>query len=553
MLEIPPAKHIDELNAIIIDQQMLIRDSLKSVLLQAGVNHVVACSNAFEALTCFRNREFDLVFVSFDLSRDRDGFHLLEELRFKGHIKHKTCVVFLSADTDKGLVNSVVEMQPDDFWIKPFDMKGVKKRLEFMLNVKEILHRSLYFVDQQDYSRAIYYAERLVALPALAEYHPRLYRLKGQCLFALAEYADAEALFTELLQKYPHNWVHIGLTKSLLKQKKYSEAQTLIDKLKLRNDTRCGVHDLLAQHYVEQGDFAQAYTEIKEATKLAPRNIERNKRTWDLARLNHDRTGQLSATINMARYAKNSVHDSPEFVLNIIRSYIDLANSLKDEEAKPLLMKAQKRLNELLLNPSYYRQLKNQCDVINARLLSAHGDKKKAEDLLRKLEKDDNDNLEFNFDLIKALHETGSREEAIELLHQSRELADHDSFSGNILKKFIEQELDERSHIHFTPKELTEMAAAYHSQQKYGQAISMLSQAFRLSPQSESLAMNIMKVAASMSENTQLDNDQKRTVNNAIVLLKKSTLGKEQDESFHYYRDQIGEINELDLLTTRLH
>ena len=68
----------------------------------------------------------------------------------------------------------------------------------------------------------------------------------------------------------------------------------------------------MAQHYIEKEDFSKAYEQIKEASKLAPRNIERNKRLWDLARLNRDKVGQFDAVRKMAKFAKNSIHDSPE-------------------------------------------------------------------------------------------------------------------------------------------------------------------------------------------------------------------------------------------------
>lgn len=371
-------------------------------------------------------------------------------------------------------------------------------------------------------------------------------------MFALKEYPDAEDFFRGLLSKYKYNWVFIGLANRLLKQEKFQEAQALIDSLKMRDDTRCSVHDLMAQHFVEKSDFKQAYVEISEAARLAPRNIERNKRKWDLSRLNHDRIGQLKATITMAKYAKKSIHDSPEFGLNVIRSHIDLANSLGEESAAQLLL-AEDKYAKLSSVPRFYRELKAQFEVISARIHSAKGEKRQAEAVLRNLVLDkDSNHLEFNFDLIKARHEVGDWEGCTKLLKESMALAENDSFSGIILNRYIEQELDERSEIHFTPKELTEMAAAYHSQEKFGQAMNMLDQALRLSPQNIHLAMNIMKVANSICEKRVLNHTQKRTTHETMVLLQKSTLDDEQQESFQNYRRQVGDISELDLVGTSL-
>lgn len=550
--EVPDIKKKEALNAIVIDQQILVRDAIKSVLLDMGIRNIHQCSNAFEALSKCGSEEFDLVFISFDLNKDKDGFHLLEELKFKNYIQHKTRVIFLSADTDKELVNSVVEMQPDDFWIKPIDLNRITKRFAFILKVREILHKPMVFADLKDYSRAIYYADRLLAKKELSEFHPRLHRLKGRCLFALKEYRDAEKYFTELLKKYNFNWVYIGLTDSLLRQEKYAEAQRLINQIKVRADTRCAVHDLLARHYVQKSDFEQAYIEIKEATKIAPRNIERSKRYWDLARLNHDRNGQLRATLNMVKHAKNSIHDSPEFSLNVVRSHIDMANGLGSEEATSQIQQAQTKLDELRANPNWVKQLQSQCEVAEARIYCARGDKKKAESILRALKRAESNNLEFNFDLIKAFHETGDRETCMKLLKESQELADEESFSGSILNKFIEQEMDERSEIHFTPKELIAMSEMYHQQKKLNQAMNMLAQALRLSPGNILLSINIVKIAAAICETKDLDNNQKRTAHDAIDTLNKTKLSEDDQESFANFKDQIGNISELDLVSTKL-
>ena len=550
--EVPDLKKVQALNTIIIDQQVLVRDAIKSVLLEVGIRNIQQSSNAFEALSMCGQEEFDLVFISFNLNKDKDGFHLLEELKFKNYIQNKTRVIFLSADTGKELVHSVVEMQPDDFWIKPIDLNRITKRLNFILNVREILHKPMVFADLKDHSRAIYYAERLLAKKEFAEFHPRLYRLKGRSLFALKEYKDAESFFEELTKKYKFNWVYIGLTESLLRQEKYAEAQRLINQIKVRPDTRCAVHDLLARHYVEKSDYEQAYIEVKEATKIAPRNIERSKRYWDLARLNHDRTGQLRATLNMVKHAKNSIHDSPEFNLYVVRSHIDMANGMAGEEASTQINKAQTKLDELRANPNWLKQLQSQCDVADARLCCAKGDKKKAESILRSLKREESNNLEFNFDLIKAFHETGDREACMKLLRESQELADEESFSGSILNKFIEQEMDERSEIHFTPKELNDMSEMYLEQKKFKQAMNMLAQALRLSPGNILISINVVKIAAAICETKDLDNNQKRTAHAAITVLNGTKLSEDDQTSFAEYKNKIGNISELDLVSTNL-
>jgi hypothetical protein len=51
-----------------------------------------------------------MVLIAFNVKNDKDGFNLLEEMKFKWFITKTTCDVFLSADNSQGLVHSVVEL-----------------------------------------------------------------------------------------------------------------------------------------------------------------------------------------------------------------------------------------------------------------------------------------------------------------------------------------------------------------------------------------------------------------------------------------------------------
>ena len=154
--------------------------------------------------------------------------------------------------------------------------------------------------------------------------------MKGEALLSLLEFKEAEVFFKELLDTYKYAWVYIGYVQSLLKQGRIDEIHDMITSLSEKPSTRFATHDMLAQYHIEHEKYDLAYEEIKKATELSPRNIERNKKSWDLARLNHDHHGQYQATKNIAKNAKNSIHDSPVLLLNVIRAGIDLACTITD-------------------------------------------------------------------------------------------------------------------------------------------------------------------------------------------------------------------------------
>ena len=143
MIKIPPQAPISELHVLVIDGQSLVQDTIKSAFHEVGIEHVRCAQNAFYAIRLCEHIRFDVILVAFDVRSDKDGFNLLEEMRFKGFIAKTTSVIFLSADTSPELVNCVMELQPDDFWVKPLDKYRVAQRINHILKIKSQLYRSV--------------------------------------------------------------------------------------------------------------------------------------------------------------------------------------------------------------------------------------------------------------------------------------------------------------------------------------------------------------------------------------------------------------------------
>ena len=541
MKKIPQPLSPKELSVLIIDGQSLVQDSIKNALNDVGITNVKNAQNAFYALRLCENTTFNIIMIAFDVSADKDGFHLYEELKVKGHIHKETTVVFLSAETSPELVNCIIELQPDDFWVKPLDRAKVEKRLKYLMTIRLKLHKLLYCLDTQDYSAAIYHAERQLLDPSLKDLTPRIQRIIGDCYFGIHEFEEAERHFTKLLESYKYGWISIGLARSLLKQNKKDEADILIEEMLERDDTRFNAYDLLAQYHIDHEQYAEAYEQMKEASRLAPRNINRNKKLWDLARLNHDKMGQYQATQNMAKYAKNSIHDSPELTLNVVRSGIDLATSLNPEEAVPFLQKAERDIEKLKLTRGSMAISNEQLAVLKARIMSVRDDKKSAEQIMEEhVSTSDNVSLEDNLDKMKAFHELGQKEKSLAILDRMGKQIAGDTFSSNVINEYLKQESIERREISFTAKELKEMAAVNYKENRMGPAFQNLKQALKLSPQNKQVAMSLFKVLANISKSDRLNPEQTQEALKAKALLQGAKLGPAQEAKRDAYIEQLG-------------
>lgn len=542
MLEkIPAPTPREELHVLVIDNQGLVHDVVASALHEIGIKNVSSAFNAFHAKRLCEARQFDFVLLSFNVSHDKDGFHLFEELKHLNHINDTTTVVFLSAETSPELVNCIVELQPDDFWVKPLQRNKIESRLDYLIQVRLKLHKMLYCMQIGDYSTAMYYAERQLKDALLSEYHTRIKRLIGDCLLQLRDYETAEDYFRGLLQSMDHAWVHIGLTRSLLRQDELEEAQLLVDDLLQRPDTRFLTYDLLAQYFIEKEQFDIAYEQMKEASRLAPRNIERNKRLWDLARLNHDKKGQLSAVQNMAKFAKNSIHDSPQLTLNVIRSTIDLATSLGNTETERYLQKAESELEELKQQKGMQSQLGEQIDVVKARVLCLRDDKRSAEKLMKdRSASTEGLSMEDSLDKMKAFHELGMREHCVSILDKLRKQIEGDTFTSQVVNEYLNQESIERSEIQFTTKELKQMATVNYKENRLNPAYNNLRQALTLSPKDKQIALSLLKVITQIHLDDNLSDEQMKSAKRAAKVLLSSELSTTQAEKRDQYIKRIG-------------
>ena len=527
------------LNVLVIDDNRLVNDTLKHIFFSLGFRNVRCAENAYHGLSLCDDLKFHIVVCSFNVKSDKDGFHLLEELKFKGHVNKTTILIFLSTETNEALVNSVIELQPDDFWVKPLQPKAVITRFRHMLNVKKRLFCLYNAIDKNEPSKVIYYAERLLLEKEFNKYHANIERMKGDALINLFEFKEAERFFKNLQNKYNYAWVHLGYVKALLKQNRIKDIQNLLNQLVDKADTRFAMHDMLAQYHMEHGNFELAYEEIKKATELSPRNIERNKKSWDLARLNHDHMGQYVATRNIAINAKHSIHDSPALLLNVIRSGIDLACTITDESSNKVLAETDKYITQLESEYSDAYLFKEQLIVVKARLYNVREEKIKAKKLVEThLSIKPTESLEDNLDKVKVFHELGMREEAEILLKAVKNQVLGNSLTSEVLSKYVEQEAEERADINFTPKQLNSMAVEYFQKNKFKPALNAVLQALRLAPNNIKLLFSLLKILIVIKNQNESEPEHTELAENAIVKLEESILDDSKLNVFNGLKDK---------------
>ncbi|WP_288987319.1 tetratricopeptide repeat-containing response regulator [uncultured Pseudoalteromonas sp.] len=527
-----PKNIFNEAKILIVEEQPLAQSYMKQSLEKIGFGHMRFADHALAAKEQCLHEEFDLVICSFNLSKRQDGYQLYEELRAKALIKHSTGFIFTSAETSGELVHSVLELQPDDFLVKPFSVQELRVRIERILKRKSDLKAIYTLIDDDNQSKAL--KQINAQLDKSNKYSPILLRLKGNILLALKQNQEAKDFFKSVLNIQKFAWAKVGLVEALIANNEHILAQRMLKTMLERNETRLVALDLLGRLEIKLNQFELAQEFLSQAAHIAPRNIDRQKSLNSVSLINRDYETSYLTQKDIATFAKYSMHDSPDIYLNAARAGIDFALTTdQSDQINRISRQTNKYINELKTQfPTSNAQ--TQIDVLNARLYYLKDEHKKAKQLIEQLDDSDTQirSVDGALDKAKALHELGFHQKAQALFSQIIDHCErHPSRSDATYLRYIQQQQSERRDIKMGPKELNNHAVKQFERGQLNAALEAFSQAFRVMPHNPSIALNLLQCLVDKSKK-QGDSFNSVLAQKCFKLLKKSPLAEEQSERF---------------------
>lgn len=489
-----PAKIFSNAKILIVEEQPLAQSYMKQSLEKLGFRQLRFADHANSAKEHCLAEQFDLIVCSFNLSKHQDGYQLYEELRVRHLIKNSTGFIFISAETTGSLVHSVLELQPDDFLVKPFTISELNTRIEKILLRKNNLLKVYDLIDDGNDSKALKYINNAL-VNKKSTYSAILLRLKGDVLLRLKRNDEAKSFFKSVLDIQKFTWAKVGLVEALIANNEHILAQRMLKTMLERHETRLVALDLLGRLEIELNQFELAQGFLSEAAEIAPRNLERQKSLSTVSLLNHDYEKNYTTQKDIAQFAKYSIHDHPDVYLNAARAGIDFALTTdQSDQIQRITRQTNKYLKDLKGQfPNSHNQA--QVDVLNARLHYLKDEHKKAKMLIEQLE-DDNHirSIDGALDKAKAFHELGFHTKAQTLFNKIiSHCENHPSVSDPVYLRYIQQQQSERRDIKMGPKELNNHAVTQFNRGHLNTALEAFSQAFRIMPRNPSIALNLLQ------------------------------------------------------------
>jgi DNA-binding NarL/FixJ family response regulator/Tfp pilus assembly protein PilF len=533
-----PSKFYKDKSVLIVDDCEPIRSAVKAMLQKIGFNQIGSANNGLIAVQKCEDSVFDFLLVDFNLGEGKDGYQLFEELKYKDLLSPGCCFIMMSAESRRQIVHGIIELQPDDYLLKPFTYKGLEKRCGRTYQKKSALSKVYEAIFEENPAKAIIACENTSR--ATPEYAAFALRLKGELLIKTRRYEDAQVMYQSILSTRELPWAVLGNCIARIKMGDYKDTEIILKQLAELAETKVEALDWLGRLYIQREQIKPAQKMLAEAARISPRNIHRQRALANLAIINGEIEEAVRAFAKIISSSRFSVYDTPENYLNFARILVDLCKDSNKLDAAKQIGKALDVLNSV--GKRFYSEVyKPQELVIQARINASKGNMEEAREQLSACEKLKVSELTADqcLDRAKAYFSTGNLSKSDEYMTQLKQLTDNDDLVSSTIKVLVDKEKENHEQLREKIRILNNEGLTAYQNGIYGKAMDSFKEAFIYMPSNASLALNLVQSITKTGAN---DSDSKRLCRRCVELIDKSELSESNTRRYLTIRDDLYEF-----------
>ncbi|WP_113906166.1 response regulator [Aliidiomarina celeris] len=483
---------------LIIDDQKTFQVMLKSMLLNLGALQVATVSSGEAGLAAHRQHRFDILLVDYNLGRGKNGRQVLEELRVKDMLRPDGIFMLVSGDNTKPMVLSAIELQPDDYLMKPFSNNVLKSRLNRAFRKRVTLRKVYQNLYRQNYQDCIAACKEHIENDGRYKNYCR--QLKSELYLRLGKVDEAERSISLLLQEQRFAWGLLALARIKYAKREFEEALSLLEEVIKSNANATEAHDLKARILDAQEKPREALEVARRAVSLAPFSMSRQQYLADLGRRNGEYELAKQAMYHVLEISRKSVHRDPKYLCTYIRSILDAAENGEDQreisryqqEASLALHRA--KTDEVVVYSKFdYKTLES---AVMARINAFNGQLREAQANIKPivagfLEQGNEIPPEVAPDIIIALLDIGEFERAELLVDGLTTEAVFDPYNKKLLESRIERCKDQRKAFVAANKD----GIKAYTEGDYKTALHEFETALKIAPMNSGAALNYIQAA----------------------------------------------------------
>lgn len=309
---------------LVVDRHPDARNAMRMMLSTLGITSVQGVGSSNDVLRLVKSSTYDIIISDYLLEDGRDGQQLLEELRYKNLISLSTVFMVITGERSYKNVVSVAELAPDDYLIKPFTAEQLQQRLARALYKKHVFFRAYHQVDKGHFDEAVQAAEKIGE--QYPQYLGEALHFRADLLARLGRFADAEAVYAQVLEEKDVAWARMGLAVALHGQGHGDQAVPLLEALIEAYPEYLAAYDFLARIKEESGDAPAAQAVLQSAAAISPNNTLRQRAVGDIAVRNNDLESAERAYGTVLNRSRGSSMRSIDDYANLSRVMLEKGN-----------------------------------------------------------------------------------------------------------------------------------------------------------------------------------------------------------------------------------
>ncbi|MBF0476524.1 MAG: tetratricopeptide repeat protein [Deltaproteobacteria bacterium] len=235
---------LGRLKVLVVDDQALMRRTIKSILRQAGIEDIKEAEDGVVALRMLQQDTYNLVISDWNMPRMR-GNELLRSIREDDQLKDIPFLM-VTGEMDEAVVGEAGETNVGAYILKPFGAKTLLEKVAQLINRKKspskidsCLQLAMTHLEAGEYDQAL---DQVQAARAINRNSPRVLYVSGLIFEAKKEHKKAERVYLKALELSP----------------KFVKA-----------------HERLSYIYELAGKTDKVVEHLMRASEINPRNIDR--------------------------------------------------------------------------------------------------------------------------------------------------------------------------------------------------------------------------------------------------------------------------------------
>lgn len=321
-------KTLENQRVLIVDDQRAFQLMFKGVLYSMGATNVAFAPTGEQALAKCSNIDYDILFVDYHLGIGKNGKQLLEDLREKKLLKPHSIFMLVTGENSVPVVVSAVELEPDDYLVKPFSQSVLRSRIIRIQKKKAHLAELFQALYDDNSEHVIELCQQEIS--EAGRYQQFCKRVLTENLIALKRFTEAEQVLQTCLEQRRNGWALLLMARICFEQQRFKESQALCDEALEENRLFAEAFDIKARCYLADNDPEQAFSCIQAATDIAPYSMQRQYLYMDIAHALQDTNAKVLASKQLYEITRRSMRQDVVHLLNYIRSIIAAA-TLSDE------------------------------------------------------------------------------------------------------------------------------------------------------------------------------------------------------------------------------